>query len=1301
MVTNNDMVQLSLAAKNVTRQEKPRHMKYLNEFRTQQCRLFLEQQCQFHRPYTCFHWHFPNQKRRRPFKRPDGTFNYNPDVYCDKYDEATGSCNDGDHCPYAHRNAGDTERRYHPRYFKTGNCIYETTENGSCVKNGLHCAFAHGPDDIRLPVYDIREVQDVSSKFVVNLPASLEKERVLSEDPKWNEMFHVLAFYKTELCRKPPRMCRQGYSCPFYHNGKDKRRSPEKWRYRSTPCPTVRPNDEWQDSSLCESRDSCPYCHTRTEQQFHPEIYKSTKCNDVINSGYCPRGPFCAFAHSNCELTAGRDFLAKLQQERICSNPDHLMLPCSNATCVATAAAALESAHLHVFGTSVCPGVVATVGMQRPNASSQFFHRGSNHPFPSFTSGDVGVSDPIKRTAQKPTALIPNLMSPIGPVSIPSRSMMQNAVRGRRLDQCGSPHQGIGSWQSSISAFSPDPTGHLTTSQGVLMDSVPGIFTPELSSTPMVCSNGSVNPSQPHLPLVFSTPFILDSHIRDSARHRSGGSVSSESGVSSTVPMDDHLLHSTNLSSILGTSTYPGRSMNSVLSGAPLTISSAGIQQQQTYRSASKKTRAPSAAQFAGGPVGLRPQQYRQKVSPSARTASDPDTLDPTRSTVLPERSAALNRGELWHPAYGIASLTDRLSRPSWPWQPRVTDSGNNSEASMTETDVCGLFDSSIANISGNVTIPIPNSLLEESNRDSGLVPDFTSFGNGTIGDHLETSQLGAYCDSDQFTGRQLPSDTSYGSIAKPSTGSMRVPSDVSDEGQLPYPQFFNTRLGVLSPENLTIAGAGFHSPLDDILLNTSCALDSLDQLTACNTASVAPNASLSPIATVATSGPMAIPGRPTDTDLSAPRFDPTSGLSSHFYSALSAHSALSEQLQQPHDSNKPLLQNTWPLDAHELSEPETRKYSTDISSPIRSQMSQSFSPIVGAPLTHTRQKPTFDLSSDATSPSMEAAYACSREVVSTSIPSAERPAKLINKSSLASPSQTMTPLSRGGMGSASALSRTPAAVDFNNLPQSPILLSSPFSNPGSELERLSLQRELDEVRQRLGSKEDEVETLKKQRDFVTEHLRDSLGVIRQLFTTLNVSSPPSDLSKPLFVDTSADMGSSSGTGCSAPLRTVSDSSLDNCDEVYTSEASFIDHSTPELVSDQHRLEPSHAYLKKPALQQQQEALAALFSNPFVMALLNSNTLSANSSAESPPAVHFHHFSSANEQHLFTTQPFTSIPPKDPHHLQSIPLEHSRRDAFDIAASATELSAPLTNTEHTASRATDGDTEHASSDSTE
>jgi hypothetical protein len=87
------------------------------------------------------------------------------------------------------------------------------------------------------------------------------------------------------------------YACPQFHNNKDRRRSPKKYKYRSTPCPNVKQGDEWGDPSNCESSDSCPYCHTRTEQQFHPEIYKSTKCNDIQQTGYCPRGPFCAFAH--------------------------------------------------------------------------------------------------------------------------------------------------------------------------------------------------------------------------------------------------------------------------------------------------------------------------------------------------------------------------------------------------------------------------------------------------------------------------------------------------------------------------------------------------------------------------------------------------------------------------------------------------------------------------------------------------------------------------------------------------------------------------------------------------------------------------------------------------------------------------------------------------------------------------------------------------------------------------------------------------------------------------------------------
>ncbi|XP_015732040.1 putative E3 ubiquitin-protein ligase UNKL isoform X2 [Coturnix japonica] len=214
-------------------------------------------------------------------------------------------------CPYLHRTTGDTERKYHLRYYKTGTCIHETDARGHCVKNGIHCAFAHGPHDLRPPVYDIRELQaqetlqngqlgcgeGIPDLQPGNLASQAMIEKILSEDPRWQDTNFVLAGYKTEQCTKPPRLCRQGYACPHYHNSRDRRRSPRTFKYRSTPCPSVKHADEWGEPSRCESGDSCQYCHSRTEQQFHPEIYKSTKCNDMRQTGYCPRGPFCAFAH--------------------------------------------------------------------------------------------------------------------------------------------------------------------------------------------------------------------------------------------------------------------------------------------------------------------------------------------------------------------------------------------------------------------------------------------------------------------------------------------------------------------------------------------------------------------------------------------------------------------------------------------------------------------------------------------------------------------------------------------------------------------------------------------------------------------------------------------------------------------------------------------------------------------------------------------------------------------------------------------------------------------------------------------
>ena len=69
--------------------------------------------------------------------------------------------------------------------------MYETDSRGYCIKNGPHCAFAHGPHDIRPPVYDVRELQGVGlddeDRLVSpSLVGSLEKERgVLVDDPRW------------------------------------------------------------------------------------------------------------------------------------------------------------------------------------------------------------------------------------------------------------------------------------------------------------------------------------------------------------------------------------------------------------------------------------------------------------------------------------------------------------------------------------------------------------------------------------------------------------------------------------------------------------------------------------------------------------------------------------------------------------------------------------------------------------------------------------------------------------------------------------------------------------------------------------------------------------------------------------------------------------------------------------------------------------------------------------------------------------------------------------------------------------
>ena len=91
-------------------------------------------------------------------------------------------------CQFLHRTAGDTERRYHLRYFKTCMCVYETDNRGFCTKNGAHCAFAHGELDKRPPVFDIRELQVIILRryFLGSIVAAAINLRVKQENlPKF------------------------------------------------------------------------------------------------------------------------------------------------------------------------------------------------------------------------------------------------------------------------------------------------------------------------------------------------------------------------------------------------------------------------------------------------------------------------------------------------------------------------------------------------------------------------------------------------------------------------------------------------------------------------------------------------------------------------------------------------------------------------------------------------------------------------------------------------------------------------------------------------------------------------------------------------------------------------------------------------------------------------------------------------------------------------------------------------------------------------------------------------------------
>mmetsp|Transcript_35087 Transcript_35087/g.76621 ORF Transcript_35087/g.76621 Transcript_35087/m.76621 type:complete len:620 (-) Transcript_35087:135-1994(-) len=109
--------------------------------------------------------------------------------------------------------------------------------------------------------------------------------------------------FKTTPCKGPSEATAHDHRCcPFYHGERDRRRPMaagdgsivSMFHYSAEPC-----GAQFDDGRICRFGDNCDLCHTTAELLYHPDFFRKRLCHQARR---CPRGRFCAFAHSRQEL---------------------------------------------------------------------------------------------------------------------------------------------------------------------------------------------------------------------------------------------------------------------------------------------------------------------------------------------------------------------------------------------------------------------------------------------------------------------------------------------------------------------------------------------------------------------------------------------------------------------------------------------------------------------------------------------------------------------------------------------------------------------------------------------------------------------------------------------------------------------------------------------------------------------------------------------------------------------------------------------------------------------------------------
>ncbi|GFE55193.1 hypothetical protein BaOVIS_025970 [Babesia ovis] len=96
-------------------------------------------------------------------------------------------------------------------------------------------------------------------------------------------------------------LCQDSVRCNMSHSETWPRRNPATFKYDYKLCPNIqffRMYNKMQLQGKCHYGRRCRYSHSKEEQLYHPDLYKTRMC---LNYPDC-KGYFCPFAHSKAEM---------------------------------------------------------------------------------------------------------------------------------------------------------------------------------------------------------------------------------------------------------------------------------------------------------------------------------------------------------------------------------------------------------------------------------------------------------------------------------------------------------------------------------------------------------------------------------------------------------------------------------------------------------------------------------------------------------------------------------------------------------------------------------------------------------------------------------------------------------------------------------------------------------------------------------------------------------------------------------------------------------------------------------------